>query len=336
MKSGFLFGKLSTREVILQAEEIFHNSRWITGVVYCPYCGEVHKIYQKRDGSYSYKCGKCGRRFTDRTKTLLHGSKLSTSIWMQGIYEMFTDNFIPSTQLAIKLHINQKSAWLMLSKIRMGLLQNDYILKGVIAVDEMYLGGSISNMHYGRKQALIEKYGLNYNYKETDKPNVLLKRKHKAIFTLNKKIKQPVIGLNDGERIVLYTTPNPINCKHIKRIFSKHITGDYKLITDESTLYNIFNHESNNHKKNQYVTESGYTSNPVENTFSWYKRGFSNLTHCVYHQLYLNEFTFRKNTRLLSHTERFREVLRHTIGKTITYNDIRAYRELSFKKRTNL
>lgn len=331
MKAGYLDGKLSTRQVILNAEEIFHRARWSTGVVYCPYCGEVHKVYTCKIG---YKCGKCGRRFTDRTKTLLHGSKLGTDIWMQGLYEVFTDNFIPSTQLAIKLHINQKSAWLMLSKIRMGLLQKDYTLRGIIAQDEMFIGGSLSNMHYDRKQRLIKQYRLNYY-----KPNTTAKqRRLTEIFQLNDKLKQPVFGMNDGTNIVLYATPNPIKQKYIRIVINNHADvwrkeNNTMFICDESWLYSyLSNKEVNIHKKNQYVTESGYTSNPIENTFSWYKRGFNNLTHCVYHQLYLNEFVFRKNTRYMSHTDRFKEALKYTLGKTITYKDIRAYRELPFKQ----
>jgi len=331
MKKGYLDGKLSTKQVILNAEQIFHQARWSTGVVYCPYCGEVHKVYTCKNG---YKCGKCGRRFTDRTKTLLHGSKLPTDVWMQAIYEVFTDNFIPSTQLAIKLHINQKSAWLLLSKLRYGLLQKDYLLKGIIAQDEMYLGGSLSNMHYGRKQELIKQYGLNYY-----KPHTTAKeRRLREIFQLNQELKQPVFGMNDGTNIVLYATPNPIKQKYIRTVINNHSdiwrkNNNTMFICDESGLYNFLpNKEVNNHHNNQYTTESGYTSNPIENTFSWYKRGFNNLTHCVYHQLYLNEFVFRKNTRHLSHSDRFREALKHTIGKSITYKDIKAYKELSFKQ----
>lgn len=331
MRKGFLDGKLSIKQVIQDADSIFHNARWISGVVYCPYCGEVHKVYTCKEG---YKCGKCGRRFTDRTKTLLHGSKLSTQVWMQGIYEVFTNNFIASTQLAIKLHINQKSAWLMLSKIRMGLLQNDYMLQGVIAQDEMYLGGSLSNMHYGRKLELIKKYGLNYNYKPTDNPKLEKQRRLRAIYQLNDKLKQPVFAMNNGSQIVMYATPNPIKQKHVMAVIDKHVMGkDNLFVCDESGLYNrIPNKEVNNHRNNQYMTADGLTSNPIENTFSWYKRGFDTLTHCQYYQLYLNEFVFRFNTRALSHSDRFTEALKHTIGKVVTYNDIKAYKELSFKK----
>ena len=101
--------KLTTEQVITNAERIFHNIRWGFGIVVCPYCGSVH--IREYDG-YRYKCNSCKMRFTDRTRTVMHGSKLSVRIWMQAVYEMFTDNFISSNVLAFKLGINQKSAWL--------------------------------------------------------------------------------------------------------------------------------------------------------------------------------------------------------------------------------
>lgn len=328
MKAGFLDGKLSTRQVILHADELFHQARWLNGIVYCPYCGEVHRIYDCKNG---YKCGKCGRRFSDRTKTLLHGSKLPTVVWMQAIYEVFTDNFISSTQLAIKLHINQKSAWLLLAKLKMGLVQDDYLLNGIIAQDEMYIGGSLSNYHYGRKLDLLRKnrYILpdERRYSKT------------AIFALNSTLKQPVFGMNNGNQIILYATPNPIKSSYIKYVYNKHVERGSITVADESKLYNDWDGEleTNNHHNNQYITKGGYTSNPIENTFSWYKRGFVKITHCKYHQLYLNEFVFRYNTRHLSHTERFREALKHTIGRTITYNDIKRQKPLfKVKKKRDL
>ena len=86
----------------------------------------------------------------------------------------------------------------------------------------------------------------------------------------------------------------------------------------------------NNHSNNQYKTEDGFTSNRIENTFSWYKRGFGGrITHCKYHQFYLNEFVFRYNTRNLSTEEQFEMAVGSTIGKYITYKQIREYKPFS-------
>ena len=315
--------RLSTAEVIKNAEEIFHGIRWSNGIVVCPYCGSVH--IKEYDG-YKYKCNHCKNRFSDRTKTLMHGSKLSIKVWLQAVYEITIDNFIPSTVLAEKLGINQKSAWLLRMKLDYCLPQDRWLLEGCIAQDEMYVGGCLSNYHYGRKLGLLRANGLLEEDRRDYTKN--------AIFTLNQRLKQPVYGMNDGSKIVLYAIPNPIAKEYLHQIFKKHVVGDSVTISDESGLY--YNWEkitgsklyTNNHHNNQYNTEDGLTSNAIENTFSWFKRGFNGrITHCKYTQLYLNEFVFRYNTRHLGHIERFRMMLGETIGKYVTYKQIKAYNQ---------
>ena len=105
----------------------------------------------------NYKCNSCKRRFTDKTNTLMHGSKLPVSVWMQAIYEMSVDNFISSVVMSKKLGINQKSAWLLMTKLRFAMPQDKVILEGIIAQDEMYVGGCLSNFHYSRKLDLLRK-----------------------------------------------------------------------------------------------------------------------------------------------------------------------------------
>ena len=316
--------RLSTAEVINNAEEIFHGLRWKCGVVVCPYCGSVH--IKEYDG-YKYKCNSCKNRFSDRTNTLMHGSKLSIKVWLQAIYEITVDNFISSTVLATKLGINQKSAWLLRMKLDYCLPQDRWLLEGVIAQDETHLGGCLSNYHYRRKLDLLRSKGLLEQDRRDYTKN--------AIFQLNEQIKQPVFGMNDGKNIVLYVTPNPVKKSYIQQVFKKHaVIDNSEVIADESLLYYNWENEvgtpisTNNHHNNQYISDNGNSSNRIENTFSWLKRGFNGrITHCKYHQLYLNEFVFRYNTRHLSHIERFRMMLGETIGKYVTYKQIKAYNQ---------
>ena len=313
--------KLSTVEIVKHAAELFHKVRWTDGIVVCPYCGSIHI---KTIGEYKYKCNHCKVRFNDRTKTLLHGSKLSIEVWMLGIYEMMVDNFVSSTVLAKKLGINQKSAWLLQTKLRYSMEQDRWLLEGIIAQDEMYVGGSLSNYHYSRKWDLLRKGGFIQG-----NPDRYTKSE---LYALNSSLKQPVFGMNDGKHIALHATPNPIKKEYIRYLYGKHVVGDSITVSDESSLYEGWTEytgaelHTNNHHNNHYITEDGYTSNRIENTFSWFKRGFvSRPTHCKYHQFYLNEFVFRYNTRNLDTEERFRTLISSTIGKCITYKEIRAY-----------
>lgn len=313
--------RLTTAEVIRNAAEIFHKVRWGFGIVVCPYCGSVHiKLY---DG-YKYKCNSCKNRFSDKTRTVMHGSKLPVSVWMQAIYEMFTDNFISSNVLAVKLGINQKSAWLIQTKLRFCMYQENVQLSGIVAQDEMYIGGCLSNFHYRRKWDLLRK-GKYVGMED--------KRYSKeALFRLNAALKQPVFGMNDGNNIVLVAMPNRLKKQYLWKVNRKHVVKGSTTVSDESALYNEWEKHTgcrlytNNHHNNQYTTKEGLTSNRIENTFSWYKRGFGGrITHCKYHQYYLNEFTFRYNTRSMTTEERFNTLISNTIGKQVTYKQIREY-----------
>lgn len=312
--------KLSTSEVIKNGAEIFHRIRWKYGIVVCPYCGSIH--IKEYDG-YKYKCNSCKNRFSDKTHTIMHGSKLSVCIWMQAIYEMFTDNFISSNVLAVKLGINQKSAWLLQTKLRYSMTQDTVMLtSGVVAQDEMYVGGCLSNYHYSRKWNLLR----SGNYVTGDE-----KRYSKeALFRLNSDLKQPVFGITDKDKVVLYALPNKLRKEYLYYLNRKHVSEGSITVSDESKLYNEWEKNTgciiytNNHHNNQYKTENGYTSNAIENRFSWFKRGFGGrVTHCKYYQLYLNEFSFRFNTRGLSTEERFNSAVSSTIGRRVTMNDIR-------------
>lgn len=317
--------QLTTAQVIKNGEGIFHNLRWKYGIVVCPYCGSIH--IKEYDG-YRYKCNSCKNRFSDRTNTLMHNSKLSVGIWMLALYEMFTNNFVSSTSLAVKLGINQKSAWLIQSKMRMAMCQDDIKLSGVIAQDEMYIGGCLSNYHYGRKLELLRR---NKYIKEGD-----TRYSKQAIFALNSALKAPVFGMTDGDKVVLYNTPNPIKKEYIRKLYRRHCGKGNIVVSDESGLYQDWEKATgsklytNNHHNNQYITSNGLTSNAIENRFSWFKRGFNGtITHCVYTQLYLNEFAFRYNTRKLSTTDRFKAAVEVTIGTHMTYQQIRDYEPLN-------
>lgn len=313
--------QLSTAEVIKNGAEIFHKIRWGFGIVVCPYCGSLNIC---EHGDFTYKCNSCKHRFSDKTNTLMHGSKLPVSTWMQAVYELINTNHIPSTELAIKLGVNQKTAWFLIKRLQCAMQQDKVLLhQGIVAQDEMYIGGCLSNYHYGRKLALLRKE----HYIQADEKDY----SKQAIFQLNADLKQPVFGMTDGEQVVMYAMPNKLRKEYLYYLNKKHVAKGSITVSDESALYNDWKKHTgnaiytNNHHNNQYRTENGLTSNAIGNRFSWYKRGFNGrITHCKYHQLYLNEFCFRYNTRQMSTMERFNLLITSTIGKHYTMADIKA------------
>ena len=252
--------KLSTAEVIKNAEEIFHGIRWKNGIVVCPYCGSIH--IKEYDG-YKYKCNHCKNRFSDRTKTLMHGSKLSIGVWMQAIYEMMVDNFISSNVLAVKLGINQKSAWLLQTKLRYSMEQDRWLLEGVIAQDEAYIGGCLSNYHYSRKWDLLRKgrfiEGNIDRYTKSE------------IYALNASLKQPVFGMNDGNKVVLALRKSrhdkltdiitsKLYAKIIQKLALKNMpdNGVDSYLIDRQVIDFLVNLNQNNAPLTELILWSGY------------------------------------------------------------------------------
>ncbi len=305
-------------DILTNGGEMFRQIRW-GGRVYCPYC-HSYEVYDCRVG---YKCKRCGNRFTDRTRTFMHNSKLPVEIWMLALYYMIVLPAVSSVRLSILVGVSQKTGWLMMQKIRWGLTQGDIRLEGdVLAMDEMYVGGSWTNFHYGKKQRLLHRG----HYRED----------REGIYAACSDYKSHIFGVNDGERIVLYNTPNPIISQYIIDIYKGHTSPDKQqtAISDCSGLYRHFERltgdrlYTNNHKKGKYISEIGLSSNAIEGTFSHYKRNHQ--AHYIrpsrqYLQLYLNEFVYRWNYRDNNFTDTITGYLSVLMNRYISTGDLYRY-----------
>jgi len=89
--------------------------RWPDGPV-CPHCGEDKRIYERGNGYY--KCNADLRVFTVRTGTIFERSKVGLHKWVYAMY--LFDHGISSAQLSKQIGVTQKTAWLMLQRLREG------------------------------------------------------------------------------------------------------------------------------------------------------------------------------------------------------------------------
>ena len=281
--------------ITMHARDIFKKLRWKDGLK-CPYCGETH-IWHFANGGY--KCSHCGKKFTDTSNTPFHSTKLPLAYWLIAMYLQATTKGISSQELSRLLQITQKSAWYMLHTLRESYTQDATILSGDIAVDEVYLGGKWSSIIMPKKIEILKQYGLWY---EGDVRRTWHK---KNIRTAIAQYKQPVYGMNDGNRIVLQALPYRFNSADILDITRSHSDNNLKhLISDQASYYKDILETGidviqMNHSKREFKTD-GYSSNRIEGSFSHLKRRYR--CHYVrpnkkYIQLYLNEFVFRWNNR---------------------------------------
>src|SRR5688572_2909690 len=130
--------------------------RWPDGVVACPTCGSEKLTYLETQRRY--KCyGKHPKaQFSLKVGTIFEDSAVGLEKWLPALWLLTTcKNGISSYELARALGVTQKTAWFMLSRLRLALQSEDGgKLSGEVEIDETFIGGKARNMHKGKLRRL--------------------------------------------------------------------------------------------------------------------------------------------------------------------------------------
>ena len=103
-------------------QKYFEGIRFKDGE-YCPHCGHG-KINRFSDGK-RFRCAKCKKDFTIKTKTVFGESKIPLQKWFMAIYLLTTSpKGFSSVQLGKQIGVTQKTAWFMNQRIRKAMKQN--------------------------------------------------------------------------------------------------------------------------------------------------------------------------------------------------------------------
>lgn len=116
------------------------NIRW-QGSPKCIHC-EHNKLYYLSTRK-TYKCANCKKQFSITQGTLFERSKLPLRKWFAALFLFTTEaRGITSIQLAKHIKVEQKTAWLMLQKLRKtaGVVNEKVKLTGTVEVDEHHAG----------------------------------------------------------------------------------------------------------------------------------------------------------------------------------------------------
>src|SRR5439155_20782414 len=122
--------------------------RWPKGVT-CQRC-QSRSISRVIDRD-QYDCNKCRYRFSTTSGTIFHDSHLPLSKWFLAIY-LITESKkgISALQMKRTLDIAYQTAWYLCHRIRAAMRDvNCELLKGVVEVDETYVGGKVRGMGRG-------------------------------------------------------------------------------------------------------------------------------------------------------------------------------------------
>jgi transposase-like protein len=116
----------------------------------CPVCGLGERITTRKEGFY--RCNACKEDFTVRTGTIFERSHVPLHKWIYAMYLLVTARKgISSLQLAKEIGITQKSAWFVLGRLREACGDKLDKLRGIVEIDETYIGGLAKNMHEVKK-----------------------------------------------------------------------------------------------------------------------------------------------------------------------------------------
>jgi len=283
------------------ARKYLEGRLWPKGVK-CPSCAGSERITTRKGGYY--RCNPCKLDFTVRTGTIFERSHVPLHKWLYAMYLLVTSRKgISSLQLSKEIGITQKSSWFVLQRLRQACGNDLTVLRGIVEVDETYVGGRESTKH-GSKKLRAGRGTIG---------------------------KTPVVGMRErGGR----TKAKPVSGtdkRTLQDAIHEHVEFGSTLHTDEHAGYIgldglFYSHKSINHGAGEYSRQD-VSTNSIESVWAVMKRGL----HGVYHHAskkhlarYVDEFTFRLNDGKVSrHTlDRLDSLVDATVGRGITYKEL--------------
>src|SRR5580698_10509303 len=128
-------------------------SRWPDGVVTCPYCGSTKLTWLAKANVYRCYGDHKKQKFSLKVGTVFEDSPIGLDKWLPALWLLCNaKNGISSYELHRALGMTQKTAWFMLHRIRLAMVQ-EHTEKmggdgcGPIEADEAYIGGDPKNLH---------------------------------------------------------------------------------------------------------------------------------------------------------------------------------------------
>nr|WP_295932049.1 IS1595 family transposase [uncultured Dyadobacter sp.] len=280
--------------------EHLEKLRW-DGTVVSPF-DETSKVY-KCSGN-RYKCKNTGKYFNVKVGTIFEDTKIPLIKWFMALY-IFSSHKkgISSHQLAKDIDVTQKTAWFLLHRLRYAFDHPAFkqALENTVEIDETYIGGEEKNKHESKKTQGTQGRST--------------------------KTKKPVLGMRQRGGVLIAKVVSDTKQATIEPIIESSIKCNTTVMTDEWQAYNKlnqkFNHERVNHGAKQFVNGMAHT-NGVENFWSHLKRGLEGIYHWVsveHLQSYVDEFSYRFNTRNYTTSQRFNVALENMTGR-LTYKKL--------------
>jgi transposase-like protein len=239
----------------------------------CPVCGLGERITPRASGFY--RCNQCKEDFTVRTGTIFERSHVPLHKWIYAMYLLVTARKgISSMQLAKEIGVTQKSAWFALHRLREACGSGLEKLRGIIEIDETFIGGIEANKHKNKK----------------------LKAGRGTVG------KTAILGMRERGGRTVATQIENTDAGTVQAEIHQHVEIGSTLHTEEAGAYAgigalFFGHDTVNHSEDEFVRDD-VTTNGIESVFAVLKRGLIGVYHHAspkHLSRYVDEFTFRLN-----------------------------------------
>jgi transposase-like protein len=130
--------------------------RWPDGVVKCPTCGSENVTYLANAKVWKCYAKHPKAKFSLKVGTLFEDSAVPLQKWLPALWLVVNcKNGISSYEVARALGVTQKTAWFMLSRLRMALQSDTDKFDGHVEVDETFIGGQARFMHKAKRERVM-------------------------------------------------------------------------------------------------------------------------------------------------------------------------------------
>ena len=277
--------------------------RWPDGVT-CPTCGRDDVSFLEKQNKWQCKSAHPRRQFSAKVGTIFEDSPLGLDKWLAAVWMIVNcKNGISSYEISRNLGVTQKTAWFMDHRIRLAMQSGSFLkqMSGHVEVDETYIGGKARNMHRSVRARRIHGTGGSG--------------------------KVAVMGLLERHGEVRTMVVPNVRRKSLDKRVKAHVEAGSTVYSDglksynkleETYIHNVINHAE------KYVDGQIHT-NGIENFWSLLKRCINGTYVSVepFHLFrYLDEQSFRFNTRSGNDSERFQRAMEQIVGKRLTYSEL--------------